>query len=576
MKKFINRNFFWSSLFVEQLSTLGIQHVCISPGSRNTPLSLAFVKNKKLKKFIIVDERSSGFFALGIAKQTKKPVVIVTTSGTAVAELYPAIIEAYQQRVPLIICTADRPSFLRNVGANQTINQENIFRNHIRNFVDLGLPQIIGRRLNSLCKKTVEAIAFCESSNPGPVHFNFPFKKPLEPNSFTEEINFKISDFIKKREVIPKSLKTDNSKDLKDIQKSDKIIIMIGWDDYDSNFYSELIKLTEKKNIPILVDGTSELRFYKNKTPNLIVNHSSLLKLKSYQMLLEADLLIQFGNASTSQSGLKYLDSTKAQKILVNKFGDRKDPSRKSGKIIKENPIEFLKQISKLIGNKKYNYDWFNKIIHTEVKSEELKNKIINKSKFGLEPRITNELLSVIPKNSNLFVSNSTPVRDFDFFASRKNKNIKIIANRGASGIDGIISTASGVASNSKQKTFLMIGDLAFYHNLTALSNLVEYEIPIIIILINNNGGGIFNMLSIAEEKKHFEKVFTTPLNLDYSKFIKGFGGNYSLAKTWKQFEQEMNKAVLAKKFSVIEIKTDSEKSLVLRKDYWTKLEQEV
>ena len=158
MKKYINRNYFWADVFVNQLNVFGIKHVCISPGSRNTPLTLAFAKNKSFKKYIHVDERSSCFFALGLAKQTKKPIVVVTTSGTAVAELYPAIIEAYIQRIPLIICTADRPEYLRNTGANQTINQNNIFSNHIRNFVDFGLPSLAKRDIRALCEKTYKAI----------------------------------------------------------------------------------------------------------------------------------------------------------------------------------------------------------------------------------------------------------------------------------------------------------------------------------------------------------------------------------------------------------------------------------
>lgn len=142
MKKFINRNFFWSKILVEQLAQFGVSHVCISPGSRNTPLNIAFAEDKRFKKYIIVDERSSGFFALGIAKRTGNPVVIITTSGTAVAELYPSIIEAFQSRIPLIICTADRPKYLRNSGANQTINQPYIFKNHIRYSSDFELPSL--------------------------------------------------------------------------------------------------------------------------------------------------------------------------------------------------------------------------------------------------------------------------------------------------------------------------------------------------------------------------------------------------------------------------------------------------
>jgi len=576
MKKFINRNFFWATLFIEQLATLGLQNVCISPGSRNTPLSLALAKNKKFNKYIIVDERSSGFFALGIAKQTNKPVVIVTTSGTAVAELYPAIIEAYQQRIPLIVCSADRPFYLRNTGANQTINQENIFRNHIRSFVDFGLPQINKRKLNSLCKKTVEVVSISKFNNPGPIHFNFPFKKPLEPNSFTEKINCNISDFILTEEISSKSIKANNINVLKGIQSSDKIIILVGWANYHPKFYSELIKLSKKNNIPIFADGTSELRFHKTNCKNIIVNHSSLLKINLFQKLMNVDLIIQFGNAPISQTVLNFLENIKVKKIFVNEFGDRKDSSRNSGRIAKQEPTNFLKELSRIIDKKKFDNTWLKEILGSEGNCERLKSKIINKSKFGLEPRISNELLKIIPNNSNVFISNSMPIRDFDFFASKNNKGIEIFTNRGASGIDGIISTASGVASKSKQKTFLLIGDLAFYHNLTALSNLAENKIPLVIILINNNGGGIFNMLPIAKEEKHFEKIFTTPLNLDYSNFTKGFGGNYKLIKSWKHFQNTIENSISTKNFTVIEIKTDSVKSLELRKKYWEMLEQEI
>ena len=206
MKKYINRNYFWASLFVEQLARFDIKHVCISPGSRNTPLSLAFANNKKFKKYVHIDERSSGFFALGISKIIREPVVLVTTSGTAVAELYPAIIEAYYQRIPLIVCTADRPAYLRNTGANQTIKQDNIYRNHIRYFKDLGLPSLGNQRLKSFAEKIGKGIIISTKLNPGPIHFNFPFKKPLEPESFTDKIDFRILDFIIKKYQIKQKI----------------------------------------------------------------------------------------------------------------------------------------------------------------------------------------------------------------------------------------------------------------------------------------------------------------------------------------------------------------------------------
>jgi len=190
MKKIkVNRNNFWTEVFVKQLNSAGVKYACISPGSRSTPLTFSFAKNKKIKCFVNIDERSSAFFALGLAKASKTPVAVVTTSGTAAAELYPAIIEAYQQRVPLIICTADRPPELLNTGANQTINQHNLYKNHIRWFKNVGLPSLKRLKLRRLQQTAFRDVEFSTLKDKGPVHLNFPFRKPLEPFTFTDEVD---------------------------------------------------------------------------------------------------------------------------------------------------------------------------------------------------------------------------------------------------------------------------------------------------------------------------------------------------------------------------------------------------
>lgn len=568
MKKYINRNYFWANLFVTQLHKLGVGHVCISPGSRNTPLTLAFAENKSIKKYVHIDERSAGFFALGLAKAQKKPVVVVTSSGTAVAELYPAIIEAFIQRVPLIICTADRPSFLRDTGANQTINQENIFSNHIRNFVDFGLPSTNEKKLKIFTKKILVGYDICTSKNRGPVHFNFPFKKPLEPNSFSDNIPYKIFDFIGNPQIVDqKSKKTTlNIKIVAQIKEVKRPMILLGWGDFNIKFYPELSAFTRKNNIPVLVDGSSEFRFFNGKNDNIITNQSAFIN----NLIDDPDLIIQFGNAPTSQSMLKYFDETKAKKYLVNEFGDVKDPSKRKGELLKIPPIKFLEEISNSVEIKKKD-TWSKNITDLDIECEKLKNKMIDNSDFGLESRITKEILDLIPPKSNLFVSNSLPIRDFDLFASKSKKGLKIFTNRGASGIDGIISTASGIASESKKKNFLVIGDLAFYHNISALATLDDLKIQLTIILVNNNGGGIFKMLPIAEKSEKFDKYFNTPHNVDFKKVVKAFNGEYYLPKTWKSLKNCFQKSLHNTSFSVIEIKTDSQKSVDFRREYLSK-----
>lgn len=566
MKKYINRNYFWANLFIEQLAQRGVKHVCISPGSRNTPLTLAFANNKKFKKYVLVDERSNAFFALGLAKALRTPVVIVTTSGTAVAELYPAIIESYIQRIPLIVCTADRPEYLRNCGANQTINQDNIFNNHIRHFIDVGLPEIKKSKLNMLTKKTTKIIEIAINKDPGPVHLNFPFRKPLEPNSFTENIKFNISEFIINEQKSIKKRKDPQSLGLieKYLNSSLRPLLHCGWGNFTESFNKNILNFSKKNNIPILVDGTSNLRFVKGNNENIIVNHSSFL----LHLNEEPDLIIQFGNAPTSQTVLKYFESTAAKRIIINKDGDLKDPSRNKGELFAANPETIFEEI-KISKQKSAAWIGWEKIIVKCDNICESEKSIINNSSFGIEPKIVNEVLNLVPNGANIFISNSLPIRDFDYFASKHNKNIKIFTNRGASGIDGIISTASGIALKSNQKSFLVIGDLAFYHNISTLATLKELNIPLKIVLVNNNGGGIFNMLPVSKGNKNYDKYFRTSLNLNYSNIVKSFGVSYYKPRSWTSFRRYFGETVLSKNAAVLEIETDEKESLKLRKKYW-------
>lgn len=573
MKKYINRNFFWADLFAKQVYTLGVKHICISPGSRSTPLTMAFAHNKSFKKHIHIDERSSGFFALGIAKLTNQPVVVVTTSGTAVAELYPAIVEAFIQRIPLIICTADRPDYLRNTGANQTINQDNIFKNHIRYFYDCGLPEISKLKLKKFTKNVEQGLHIANEIDSGPIHFNFQFKKPLEPNSFTDEVNLKLNDFIVKSDVAVNSQKPVNK--IKEVlslfEQSNNPLLYCGWDNYGKNFVKIISAVSKKFNIPILTDGTTNLRFSKSKNELFLANQTSYIN----EVKTEPDAIIQFGNAPTSQAMLNYFENSRASRFLINKFGDLKDPSKRKGNLIKIDPIEFLNILKNNLTRSNNWKKWANYLRAVDDIAEEDKN-ILQKAVYRSEPRIISELLKSLPENSNLFISNSLPIRDFDLFASKVKKDLNIYVNRGASGIDGIISTASGLAAVSAKPTYLIIGDLAFYHNVSALATLAQNKIPLTIILVNNNGGGIFKLLPIVEDNKYFDEYFNTPLNLNFSKITKAFGGNYYFPEDWKDFERNIKATTTNKIYSVIEIKSDPILSVNLRKEYLAKVSKSI
>jgi len=250
MKKIpVNRNFIWAEAFFNQLCDLGVRYACISPGSRSTPLVSTLAKNKKIKCFVHIDERVSGFFALGLAKATNIPVIVVTTSGTATSELYPSIIEAYQQRIPLIICTADRPPELWNTGANQTINQWNLYKNHIRWFKYVGLPEPSYKRITFIKKIAVKAFEISLTQKKGPVHLNFPFRKPLDKGSYTDEVDTALVDEVMKSipiEIAVQKIIDFSKREFKQIEnvyknliKYSKGLIIIGPMNYDYNFYKE-------------------------------------------------------------------------------------------------------------------------------------------------------------------------------------------------------------------------------------------------------------------------------------------------------------------------------------------------
>lgn len=579
MNQSINRNILWAQVFADKLIKAKIKNILISPGSRNTPLIFVLSENKFFNINVIVDERTNGFFALGMDRASKSPSVIVTTSGTAVAELYPAIIEAYQQRIPIIICTADRPPHLKNTGANQTINQNNIYRNHIRKFYNAGLPSVSFSKLKIFSKNITNVIDICTNIDKGPVHINFPFEKPFEPDSYTDKISSKVIEDIFKLQYNLKTLKENelklSKKFINKLLNEKSGLIFCGGGSFSNDFSSKLTKLSEILNYPIIADGTSVLRMGKFSKKNIVVNAAAFLRSSAISKTVSPKIILQFGKAPTSNAILRFLKNSSAEKYSIDEYGDLHDPSRKTKHVFKCSPEKFIEIFLQQVNMGKASSTIFQKHLTTlEKLSEKEKLKTIYNANFPFEGRIVKEIINAIPNNSNLIISNSTPVRDLDFFAPKTTKNISVFTNRGASGIDGIISTSLGIVSANQKPTYLIIGDLAFYHDINSLQIAKQYNIPLKIILVDNSGGGIFNMLPVAEYKSVFDKFFNTKLDIDFASLVKGFGGSYSLIKSWESLNSKLIETKNNSKLSVLHIKTDSQKSLAIRKKYWAAVEK--
>ncbi|MEJ2615468.1 MAG: 2-succinyl-5-enolpyruvyl-6-hydroxy-3-cyclohexene-1-carboxylic-acid synthase [Ignavibacteriaceae bacterium] len=585
----INRNILWTETFVKELSAAGVKYACISPGSRNTPLTLAFADNKKIKSFVHIDERSCAFFGLGLAKSSRSPVVLVSTSGTATAEFYPAIIEAYQQRIPLIVCTADRPPELLDCGANQTINQNNLYKNHIRWFLDVGLPEPITRRIKHI--KVVARRAVYESliRSKGPVHLNFPFRKPFEPDSYTDDVSQEILDLANELSFDKEEFFKDDEKNISNekwfieifnhLKNFEKGLIIAGPENYDPAFHKKCQELSQELGYPILADGASQLRFGSHNKDNVLSNFEGFLRSEFFVNNNKPDIILQFGRTITSKALDIYLEKCSAARFMINEFGDWFDPSNKATAAVSCKPFLFCEKMLEIIRSEKIDRKingWLNTFIEAEKISNSIKDEVINESDSLNEARIITEIINNLPENSHVMISNSMPIRDFDYFAGKTNKNITVYNNRGASGIDGIISTALGIAADRIKPTFLITGDLAFYYDLNGLLAAKKYSIPLIIILVNNNGGGIFEVLPISNYKDVFNEFFLAPHFLDFSYFVKGYAGNYSSIEDWESFTKVFHSALKSSNFSVLEIKTDAAKSLELRKKYWHEVEKQL
>ncbi len=552
----INRNIFWSNLFIDFLTSYGIKSACISPGYRSTPLTYVVSTNKLIRSFPIIDERSSAFFALGLSKSSNSPAFLISTSGTAVAELYPAIIEAYQSRIPLIVCTADRPARLRNTGSNQTINQKGIFDNHINFSADISLLEINKTNIKKFLSIISKGIQICILNNMGPVHFNFQFDKPFEPDAYTDIIPLSAVGYSLKilNNVIEKESKSHLFNKLPKFNVDKIDLITIGAGNFQNDFIKTLNRFSLKYNVPIFADITSGLRNNNLKLENLISNYDSLLKAPGIEKIFKPKNVLHFGRNITSSAMEDFLVKNKSKRIIVNEFGDRFD-STKKGRIIKSQPLDFIEFLSAK-NIKEYSTNTLSTLLELNSEVEKIKPKVFSNRFTEIE--VFNYLTKIFPDDSSVLLGNSLPIRDFDFYVSNSNKKLKILSNRGASGIDGLISTAAGICKNSKKPTYLILGDLSFYYDINALLTIKKFDTPLKIILINNNGGRIFEYLPISKYKNIFDKFFITPTNLNFRKIAEAFSIQHLLCNSLKELTRNINLLKKSKSSVILEVKVNN------------------
>ncbi|WP_062260423.1 2-succinyl-5-enolpyruvyl-6-hydroxy-3-cyclohexene-1-carboxylic-acid synthase [Endozoicomonas arenosclerae] len=552
-------NFLWSALILEELYRLGVEHVCIAPGSRSAPLTLVAAENEKLRKHVHFDERGLGFFALGLTKSTRKPVAVITTSGTAVANLYPAIIEARQSGVPLVILTADRPPELIDCGANQAIEQQDIYAGYPGATLKLPTPD---ENIPPSWLLTSIDQAFARSCQQGlPMHVNCMFREPLYPEGKTLDYSGYLGRLSFWRSAVTPHTVYDNQLKVS-IGKSP-----VEWSEFasgkglliagrieDQASAQALLGLARRLGWPLLADVQSQLHGH----PETIRHCDLLLATKEGRALLsQADRIFQVGGHLVSKRLDKFISSGEWQHYWMAGQEFRRMDTGHCQTYRLVGPIaDCCRMLSDLSEARESEAAWKGQIdqlsdtLHSWVEELDASEDVITERWLGAH------LTKMLPEESSLFLGNSLPIRLLDMFSLFPAG--PVFTNRGASGIDGLTATAAGCATGEQKVMVAVMGDLSFLHDLNSLQLLRQLETPFVLLVINNDGGGIFNMLPVEDRPDAAQQYFVTPHGLNARQAAVMFGLSYHNPANRQELETLLGQACLQAGASVIEVTTRS------------------
>jgi 2-succinyl-5-enolpyruvyl-6-hydroxy-3-cyclohexene-1-carboxylate synthase len=572
-------NQLWGYLIVEELVRNGVDYFIISPGSRSTPLTVAVARNPQASHTICIDERAAAFHAIGYARATTNPAVLICTSGTAAANYLPAVIEAATDHLPLIILSADRPPELRHTGANQTINQVNLYGTYPTWQFDLPCPTA---EINpDVVLTTIDlAVSRSRQSPGGVIHLNCMFREPLAPTAEPVEIPLSLRDWHGRNSVYTSYAQKLNTASESQIQQlvaqiikpTIRGVLIIG-QLKDPASYHWVVKLAERLNWAIFADVQSGLRLRRD-LPNLVHYFDRLLLTDKVVELEPVDTIIQIGSRIVSAGLLKWLAKhPPTNYVMVLDNSDRDDPNHQVSLRIESDISLFCQQLL-ATGFQCPPSKWVRELRSTSQNIGLIVADFLNGQEILTEPWIARTISELIPAYHGLWIANSMPIRDLDMYGSEYTKNPRIGANRGTSGIEGSIAAATGFAVGLEASVTAIVGDLSALHDLNSLALLSQNPYPVIVVVINNDGGGIFSFLPIAKSTDVFESYFATPHGLEFSHAARMFGLDYYRPQNQTEFIDKYTQALANNRSAIIEIKTDRQANLQLHQDISEKIQQ--
>lgn len=556
----------WS--FIDELATMGVSEACICPGSRSTPLALSLQRHPGIRIWRHVDERSAGYFAVGMAKALRRPVIALCTSGTAAANFFPSIVEAHYSRTSLLVLTADRPHKLRQTGGLQTIDQLKLYGDQVKWFVDMAPPQANEVQTRYVRSIAAQAIRTATLGPAGPVHLNFPFSEPFVPLN-VHALN--PAEPFRKR-LMPISTNHIDRDDLwqvaAEVAESARGLIVAGPVN-ESGFAEAVTSLSEATGYPILADPLSQCRCGPHDRRSVIDNYDIFLRDRSVSDGLVPDVVLRFGMTPASKTLIRFLDDVDAHQIAVDEGGMAMDPGRRAVDVIPASPTEFANSLCSAIrGLAKPDASWTEEWVSLKDRTSLIVEAELTANSSMSEPRVFAELREILPSNAVLYVGNSMPVRDLDAFFRGRSQPLRFLGNRGVNGIDGVVSSALGAAATLQQRIVLVIGDLSFYHDINGLLASRMQPINATIILLNNDGGGIFHFLPQAHQEG-LEELFVMPTGLDFGPIVAAYGGSIEIASSWPDFRSQVVESFGREGVSVVEVKTNRDANLSTHQGIW-------
>jgi 2-succinyl-5-enolpyruvyl-6-hydroxy-3-cyclohexene-1-carboxylate synthase len=557
--------------FVDELVRCGLRDACTSPGSRSTPLALSLAREPRLRATSHIDERCAAFFALGLAKTTGIPAVLACTSGTAAANYAPAVIEAHEARVPLLVLTADRPPELRDVGAGQTIDQVKLFGSAAKWYFEVDDHPASAARVRWLRQLACRAFWTAVDGRPGPVHLNFSLREPLVPDSGgVPDVEIVPGRSGGRPWVTRPRTRVEAAPALLDgleeeLRARPRVLVVAGRAERDPRLGSALAGFAERAGAPLLAEPLSGAR----RGPAAIAHYDALLRDSSWAAAHEPELVLRVGDLPTSKPLRTWLAGLEgALQVSFDPEAAWQDPAGVVGTIVGADPRTTLDALADRLPKRRKDTGWLDGWHAADRAASSAIAGVLIPAGLS-EPRVAAELGGGLPDDATLFVASSMPIRDVETFFPVRPAPFRVLSNRGANGIDGTVSTAFGVAAAARGPVVLLIGDVALAHDVGGLLAASRLGLKLVIVLIDNDGGGIFNFLPAAREGTEFVEHIATPHGLDFAHAAALYGCDWERAADVETFRAALARALAADRTTIICVRTDRAENVALHRRVW-------